>query len=362
MKPRVCIVGAGIAGLSTAWYLAKQGYSITIFDKGIPGKGTTSAAAGMLAPINELELTELDLLQAGIQSQQLFQEWKTSLGDIGWIPEGTLEVAQSRDDLPGLERLFEYQIKAGLEVYWHTAPELQSLEPLISTEVPAGIFAPSDVQVDNRKLALRLHEQLLEMGVTFQFPVEIVHQEMGSSSISILDNNGNKWEGEILVWCTGSSPLPLTPSPLKILPVKGEIITVQPESFFPLQKTIRIRSRRYGNGYVVPKSDRIVCGATAEFKGFQSHNTFGRIMDILRRAHSVLPGLAELNISEMYTGFRPAAAHFKPVIDKLPDSPVYVVNGLYRHGILLAPLIGSAAATLIHSGERLPWIESFRFP
>ncbi|NBV14716.1 MAG: FAD-dependent oxidoreductase, partial [Sphingobacteriia bacterium] len=96
----------------------KQGYSITIFDKGVPGKGTTSAAAGMLAPINELELTELDLLNAGIHSQKLYQEWKLSLGDIGWIPEGTLEVAQSRDDLPGLERLFDYQTKAGLEVYW----------------------------------------------------------------------------------------------------------------------------------------------------------------------------------------------------------------------------------------------------
>ena len=61
---QIAVVGGGIAGLMSAWYLAKAGCQVTLYEKNTCGSGTTQFAAGMLAPVSEIEFSELELLRA----------------------------------------------------------------------------------------------------------------------------------------------------------------------------------------------------------------------------------------------------------------------------------------------------------
>ncbi len=61
---KIGIIGGGVAGLFSAWYLSKAGQEVILWDKGECGHGCSWDAAGMLAPINELEFQELPLLRA----------------------------------------------------------------------------------------------------------------------------------------------------------------------------------------------------------------------------------------------------------------------------------------------------------
>ncbi|MFW5658835.1 MAG: FAD-dependent oxidoreductase, partial [Bacteroidota bacterium] len=78
------IIGGGVAGLATAWALARVGQAVRVLEAGRFGSGTTHHAAGMLAPTNELEPTERELLLAGLQSKARYEQWARDLPDFGF--------------------------------------------------------------------------------------------------------------------------------------------------------------------------------------------------------------------------------------------------------------------------------------
>jgi glycine oxidase len=345
-RAKIAIVGAGIAGLCTAYWLVKQGRvaptDILILEAKTAGSGATGAAAGMLAPAHELDPAEPELLPLGIASWALYPQLEADLGDIGLLRHGTLEVALSRDDIPLLQRHYRFQQQYGLEVEWLEGAALQSKEPLLASTVPAAIWAPNDWQVDNRLLVVRLLVWLQAQGVGYHDQLGTILKWQTQSDSITLEYAAAIFEAEKILFATGIQAVPS--QPLAVRPVKGQMLSLAPDAGFPLKHTIRIRSKALGNGYIVPKADRLVLGSTSEEMGLDAHLTAGGVLDILRRAYAVLPGLYDLPILETWVGHRPASPSNLPELVKLPESPAWFLNGLYRHGILLGPLMGQRAA------------------
>jgi len=345
----IIIIGGGIAGLSTCYWLTKLGYKPLLIEQGELGHGATWAAAGMLAPVHELEYTELPLLQAGLASQNLYNEWERELGDIGVNRNGTLEVALTTDDVPYLQRHYDFQRQQGLQVQWLAGSALQVLEPALSPALPVGIFSPHDIQVDNRMLPAALAAYCTAQGATLHIQEIFLSYTVEGGTLQVTTDKGS-YKTDKLLLATGV----LTPEgivlPEKIIPVKGQMLSLAPPAGGLLQKTVRIRSRALGNAYLVPKRERIVLGSTTEEMGSDSQLTAGAMLDILRKCYAAVPGLYDLPVLETWSGLRPATANRLPFATRHPTHEVYYLNGLYRHGILLGPLMGQAAAQLIHKG------------
>lgn len=346
----IVIIGGGIAGLSAAWYLLKSGYSVRIIEKAACGQGSSKLAAGMLAPIHELEFTELDILQAGLESIQLYSEWEKELGDIGLNRTGTLEIASGQEDVPYLKRQFEFQQQQGLEVHWLDQAALREKEPMLAGTVPCGIFAPGDIQVENRLLLEVLQQKISLMGGVIQDHTQFESWDEADQLVWVrnADTALEAIPASALVFAMGASPKPLDSHP-EIIPVKGEMIALEKKDSFPLKHIIRIRNRRLGNAYVVPKRFSILAGSTSEHMGYMQENTFGGLFDILRKCYQVLPGLYELSIQEIYSGLRPASDDHLPQIREIGPGPVYCLNGLYRHGILLGPWAGKKLSEIVNT-------------
>jgi len=343
----ILIAGSGIAGMSAAWYLLKSGYKVTIIDKGKAGQGSSKDAAGMLAPVHELEFTEPDMLSIGLESRSLYSEWETEIGDIGLIRTGTLDIASGTDDVPYLKRQFDFQKSMGLQVEWKQGNEIRKMEPGVSMDVPAGIYAPEDIQVDNHFLLKKLYGALLERGATILENQELISWKETGDKVHALSSESS-FVIDALVLATGVFPIQKAAVTLpKIIPVKGEMLVLSRPEDFHLEHVLRIRNRFWGNGYIVPKKDIILLGSTSEYKGYEQTNTVGGVLDILRRSYQVLPGLYELNIKEMYSGLRPASEDHRPVIQKLSGQNVFYMNGLYRHGILLGPWAGKTLCACV---------------
>ena len=355
---KIAVIGGGVAGLFTAWYLAQAGVEVTLYEKDKVGKGTTWWAAGMLAPINELEFTELELLRAGLKSRELYEEVGKALGDIGLERAGTLEVALNQDDTLNLRRLFDFQKAQGLQVEWLSGAAARELEPMLAHHIPNAIWSPNDIQVDNRKLVAALEHALRIMKVEIleNAAVQRVYTHEGQAVETASDTR----IFDKVVWATGVAGVPDKKTPFALYPVRGELVELKPPAFPFLKKTVRIWNKVLGRAYIVPKSDRIVIGATSEEKGMNRTNTAGGLLDILRKGYAAVPGIYELEVKQVNAGLRPATLSRHPVIDQEPGTEVYHVNGLYRHGILLGPLAGSAAAQLMLKGTRMPEIENFK--
>jgi glycine oxidase len=343
------VIGGGIAGLFACLELAEAGERVLLLERGTLGCGATRAAAGLLAPVHELEATETELVAAGFASQRMHYAWAERQGwNVGLRREGALEVALTQADLPYVRRRYEQLLAHGLNVAWLNAAELHALEPGLATSVPGGIFTPDDAQLDNRALVDALATSCRAAGAEIREGCE-VHEVHRDGEELILTTTTGPISAKSVVVATGASPAIAGFAAEVVTPVRGQMLSLSPPEGGLIAHPIRIQSRTYGYGYLVPKADRIVVGSTAEEMGYDSQLTAGGLMDILRRAYAAVPGIYELSIQEVWTGFRPATASRLPVVRRHPEWPLVWVNGLYRHGILMGPLMAHAAVCLLQS-------------
>jgi len=109
----VAVVGGGVIGLAVAWRAAQRGLRTLVLDAG--EDGAWRYAAGMLAPVTELEFGERELLDLGLRALDGFPAFCAELA-VELHLDGALVVARDRDEAEELEQLYEYRQKLGLAV------------------------------------------------------------------------------------------------------------------------------------------------------------------------------------------------------------------------------------------------------
>jgi len=360
----VIIVGGGTIGLAIGFELVRRGTSVTIFEKDEAGRGTSYQAAGMLAPDAEIEFEELQLYEFNRESLRRWPDFAdrveaASGQSVDYRDEGTLIVADDRDAAEALERLYDFQREQGLNVEWLTGEEAREIEPFVAPRLSAAVFAPSDHQVDNRRLVDALCAAFEAEGGTLHedTPIEAVVPDADAPAVRTRD--GQRIAGERVVVAAGvwSRELDgLTPEATPpVRPVKGQMIQLRRKRPFDLQHVVR-----GPEAYLAPKSDgRIVMGATSEEMGFDTTVTAGGLYDLLEGGWEVVPGIRDLPVDETWAGLRPAARDHAPLLGKTTAPGILMATGHYRHGILLTPATAVEMTRLIRTGETSSWLEPF---
>src|SRR5438067_6651315 len=219
----VAVVGGGLIGLSCALELAELGFRVEVFDDGRAGQASW-AAAGILAPQSEVSEPS-PLLELCRASFALYPEIVEKVGaDVGFRRNGTLHRAFTDDEAEKLRAHTRWQRAAGLRV----------------EEVgDKSWFFPDERQVDNRKLLVALRSACERRGVRMEKKIFF------------------SFSG-LVVRCAGAwSP--------GVHPVKGQMLALDAPP--PPQVVFG------GGGYLVPRGDRTLVGATSEDAGFDAAPT-----------------------------------------------------------------------------------------
>lgn len=347
----VAIVGAGVIGLGIAWRLRQRGARVTLIDP-TPGRGASWAAAGMLAPVTEAHFGEETLLELNLASQRRWPAFSHELSDAagrpsGYRESGTILVARDRDDVAAIDRLTAFQRELGLQVERLTSRELRQLEPFLAPTVVGGSYVAGDHQVDNRALIEALIVASERTGVVFahQRAVGIAHRGERATGVRLQD--GRLIEADVTVLAAGHATASLEGLPPDWLPVravKGQLLHLSgPEDLVPSARSIRSL-----DVYVVARGDgRLVVGATMEERGEDTSVTAGAVLDLLRYAYELLPGLAELEFTEATAGLRPGTPDNAPLLGRGHLDGLVVATGHFRNGILLAPVTADSIAELV---------------
>jgi len=170
-SPDVVVIGGGVIGLTIARALAHRGAGeICLIERASLGHEASFAAAGMLAPQAEANSQD-DFFRLACQSRDLYPDFASSLHDETGIDveldtTGTLYIALTYHDLVEIEKRYEWQTAAGLEVEKLTASQALELEPCISQSVRGALRFPRDLQVENRRLLSALANSVAKLGVT----------------------------------------------------------------------------------------------------------------------------------------------------------------------------------------------------
>jgi glycine oxidase len=344
MSAHTIIIGAGVAGLASAWRLARRGQQVTIIEREVAGAGASRAAAGMLAPTAEVRFEEAELLTIGQRSLSLYprfvEELEADSGlSVDYRDEGTLVVALDRDDTAELEHLLAYQRSLGLDVAMLSGDQARDLEPALSPRVHAAVRCASDHQIDPRSLVAALTAACRARGVVLREGTSVESIALdGDVMRGVVVEGGELIEAHRVIaaagaWTRKLGGLPRGALP-QVRPVLGQMLSVEMGAT-PLCRHVI----RGPEAYLVPKSDgRLIIGATMEERGFDTRHRLGGLMEIMRGAWEILPDLYERPIIETWTGLRPISASNMPIIalSEVCRELIWCC-GHGRGGILLTP-------------------------
>jgi glycine oxidase len=366
----VVVVGAGLIGLATAWRLAADGIQVTVCDP-TPGIQTSNVAAGMLAPVTEVEYGEDDLLALNLASVAAWPAFAAELEALtgqsaGLNRTGTLSVAYDIDDAAAIRRLADYQRRLGLEVEELTGRATRKREPLLAAGVTAGVWVPGDHSVDNRQAVSTL------LRATELAGVKTVKQRVtrilttGNRATGVELQDGSTIQAGQIIAAAGpwSGQLNGIPDELKVpvRPLKGEILRLRvPEAYRPaLNHTVRATARGF-SVYLVPRpGGELVVGATTSELGFDTRVLAGGVFALLRDARTVLPIVDELELVESVAGLRPATPDNAPILGPSGLDGLLWATGHYRNGVLLTPITAQLIAETVRTGVLPKLAEPFQ--
>jgi glycine oxidase len=348
----LAIVGGGVIGLTVAWRAREKGLSVTLFERDTVGGATSHVAAGMLAPVAEVEFGDAGraALALGQRSAELWPDFAAELErcssqEVGLSRTGTLVLARDEDEARELERQIAWRDSLGLCTTRLRASEAREREPALAPTVRLVLEAPEDHSVDPRRVlvALRRACEVAGVGVRERSPVARVQLNEASTRITgvVLENGESASARHVVIaagpWSGGLEGLPPEVR-VPVRPVKGQLLRLCDPAGPGLLK----RVLRFEGGYLVPRADgRYVLGATVEERGFERHATAGGVYELLRKAHEVVPGVSELQIEELCVGLRPGTPDNLPLIGRAGCQSLTGLTwatGHHRNGILLAPL------------------------
>jgi glycine oxidase len=340
------ILGAGLMGRLLAVTLARRGCTVDVFEAGSPDAEGAAArvAAAMLAPLAESAVAPVSVVRMG---QHALSRWPELLAPLAqpvfFQREGTL-VLWHRQDAAEATRLARVLANTGAQVpelapmQTLDARAIAALEPSLGQRFAQGLFLPGEGQLDNRALLASLRATLEND------PRVTLHWQSPRAPADF--SPGTAGQPDWVIDCRG---LGAKPQWSALRGVRGEVIRVHaPE--VSLQRPTRLVHPRYPL-YIAPKPGNLfVIGATEIESDDMSPASVRSTLELLSAAYAVHSGFAEARIVEIATQCRPTLPDNLPAIRR-PQPRVLQVNGLYRHGFMIAPAMLDVAMELLTHGR-----------
>lgn len=320
---RVTVLGAGVAGLACAVELAERGASVEVLERAaaLAGAGCSWFAGGMLAPWCELESGGPLIARLGEEGLA----WWRRRFPAATPQRGTLVIAHGRDtgELVQFARRTERFETLGAEA-------LAALEPDLAGRFSRALYFAGEGHLDPRAALGALLARALELRVSVRFGIDADPAPLAARAV--LD-------------CTG---LAARRTLADLRGVRGEMLLVRAPDV-ALSRPVRVLHPRMPV-YVVPRADHVyLIGATMIESDAAQRISARSLLELLSAAYALHPAFGEAEILETGTGVRAAFPDNLPRLRRLGG--VLYVNGLYRHGFLLAPALAARAARALLEGQ-----------
>jgi glycine oxidase len=338
--PSIGIAGAGLLGRLLAWRLAGAGCRVTVFDPAADARARGAAgwtAAGMLSPIAELECSDAQTALRGLRSLDLWADIVAQLTTpVDFRRAGSLLLAH-RSDRGAAQRLLDLvaaRAPAGHEPQALTSAQLNTLEPEVQGPSSAWLL-PGEGQIHTVEAMQALADGATARGVRWGWSTPVSRVSAGR-----IEDQRFDWVFDV----RGVGGRPEVP----VRGVRGEVFWILAPGL-ALHRPLRLLHPRW-RVYLVPRpGDIVVIGASEIESEDRSPVSVRTTLGLLSAAHSVLPALAEGRIVHTETNLRPALPDNLPALHT--EAGLTRINGLFRHGWLVAPALVEEALAAAGVGE-----------
>lgn len=328
-------------GRLLAYLLTQKGHNVSVFD---PAQGPTArgaagwTAAGMLTPTAELECADLHVFESGLRSLDRWAQIIPALpGQVSFSREGSLLLAH-RHDSGAAQRtvsLLTQKAPDGHKPVKLSLAELAQLEPDVHGPSMAWLL-PHEGLLNSIETMQGLYEGAKQ--AHWHWQTSITRVEPG-----LLGTPSEAWSFDHVFDVRGLGQRPTDAPDLgneiscrNVRGVRGEIFWLHAPGV-QLNRPVRLMHPRH-RVYVVPRrGDIIVVGASEIESEDRSPVSLRSTVELLAAAHSMMPALSEARLIHTESNLRPALVDNLPHIEQ--QAGLTRINGLFRHGWLIAPAI-----------------------
>lgn len=365
----VIIIGAGIIGLSTAYYLTKKGRKVLMLEKKEIGSGSSGACDDMILLQSKKPGI---LLQMALESLEMYKCLSEELNtDLEFQTRGGMILIENQEQLKIMEDFVDKQRSYGLDVELIDKRDVKKKQPLVNDRVIASTYSPIDSQVNPLRVMKGFYMKSIERGMEINKPSSVIAlKKLSNGYWEVITDNNKCYHAEVVInaagaWAAEVGKLVGVEIPIK--PKKGQIAVTEQ---IPCLGETNIWDADYIVTKLDPvlaeKRDRILAklgiglsftqtldgnyliGGTREFVGFDTKTTYQGISNILSQALKFFPVLKNVHIIRTFAGLRPASIDGKPFLGEVKDKEgFFIAAGHEGDGIALAPITGKIMAQMI---------------
>lgn len=402
MAKDVLIVGAGVAGLCTAYYAARRGHRVTVLERGGPDAGGCSfgnsglivpshfvplAAPGMVAlglrwmwspesPFYVRPRASPDLLAWGwrfwraatpahveragpvlaslhlasrASFEELSREWAD---DFGLAQRGLLMLCKTEHGLEDEARTAERGRTLGVPADVLTAAEAARLDPDIRMDVAGAVFFPRDCHLSPERFMAALRREVERAGAAIRWNTEVTGWRAGPRRVEAVETTAGEVRAEEFVLAAGVWSSAVARGLGVSLPMqagKGYSLTLPGTRKVPRVSAILSEARVA----VTPMGDAVRFGGTMELSGLDPRINPARVRGIVRSVSRYYPELTPDDFRDVpaWCGFRPCSPDGLPYLGRFARfENVSAATGHAMMGVSLGPISGKLMAEIL-SGE-----------
>jgi glycine oxidase len=360
---KVAIVGAGSAGLAIGWRLAQAGCDVELIERGLAARGSTWAAAGMLAVTAEMGDSDDAHARLGRHARSLWPAFAEDLEaasgrKIQFRVCGSLLVANEEMRAAALAALAGALEARGEDASFLGAAAARAEEPMLGENIRGALRAPNDAQVDNRALGEALAAAFVEAGGKLRELCEVRRIEQNEGRTTGLSTSEGLVEADRVIIAAGAWSSRIGEHAERLAPVrpaKGQMAALVPSAGDAMPRHLLWSD----DVYLVPREDSVLAGATVEDSGYETSVARPAMERLVAGAVRMAPCLATWRVSESWAGLRPRTADSLPLLGATDIAGLYVASGQFRNGILFTPAIADAMRRMIFGGSADPMFVAF---
>lgn len=400
MKKNVIVIGGGVIGICTAYYLQKAGHDVTVLERDKEPDGCSYGNAGMIVPSHFIPLAAPGMMEKGFRwmlnsespffvkprlsrslaqwgwrfyksateehvkaaaplllklhqaSKKLYEELSSDL-EFGYQPKGLIMLYKSKEAEQEEREQARFAESLGNSARILNRTELSELDPNISMNTIGGVYYPEDAFLDPNALMTVLTKQIKSAGVRVEYGVNVSRINLKNRKVDSIESIKRKYAADEFVLAAGAFSSELArklPISLPLQAGKGYSVTVDNPAEISSICSILTEARVA----VTPMGDKMRFAGTMEIAGNDLSISKNRVRGFLKSITDYYPKFPYSDLSglEVWAGLRPCSPDGLPYVGRFKKvTNLISATGHAMLGLSLGAVTGKLVSEIMESSE-----------